>query len=133
MSAITLLQATTAPPALRVSLWAAQVILFLLFGIVGFMKVTQPIPVLSRTMAWVADAPVGLVRFVGVAEVAGALGVLLPTLTGIAPWLTPLAAAGLGTVMLLAILVHLARGEFSGLALPIVLAVVSAFVAWGRL
>ncbi len=132
MYTITLFLPTAAPPALRVSLWMAQVVLFLVFGVVGFMKISQPIRVLSRTMAWVADAPVGMVRFTGVSELAGALGVLLPALTGIAPWLTPLAAAGLVTVMFLAVLVHLARGELSGVALPMVLGVLSAFVTWGR-
>ena len=131
MSTIMLLQATLTPSALRVSLWTAQVILFLLFGIVGFLKLTQPVKVLTRTMAWVADAPLGLVRFVGACELAGALGVLLPALTGIAPRLTSAAASGLGMVMVLAIIVHITRREVSGLALPIVLGGLSAFVAWG--
>ncbi len=131
MNAIALLDAH-APLALRVSLWTAQVFLFLVFGIVGALKLTQPIKVLARTMAWVADAPIGMVRFVGVAELAGGLGVLVPALTGIAPWLTPLAALGLMTIMVLAVLAHVARGEFSGVAMPIVLGLLSAYVAWGR-
>jgi len=133
MSATILLQATAAaPPALRIAVWTARVILFVIFGFVGFLKLTRPIKVLSRTMPWVADAPVALVRFVGVSELAGGLGVLLPALTGIAPWLTPLAALGLLAVMMLATLEHIREGEFSRLALPIVLGVLSAFVAWVR-
>jgi len=72
------------------------------------------------------------VRFIGVVEVLGALGVVVPAATRIKPSLTPLAALGLTTVMVLASLTHLARGEVQMLPITIVLATLAAFVAWGR-
>jgi len=73
------------------------------------------------------------VRFIGASELAGALGLVLPAATRVKPLLTPLAALGLVTVMLLAIAFHLSRGEVSALPLNLAFAALSAFVAWGRL
>jgi hypothetical protein len=73
-----------------------------------------------------------LVRFIGVAELAGGLGVLLPAATRIKPWLTPLAAAGLGLIMLFAMPVHIARGEVDMLGRNVVALAMAAFVMWGR-
>lgn len=74
-----------------------------------------------------------LTRFIGVMEVLGALGVLLPAATRIRPGLTPLAALGLFTIMVLATGVHVVRGDIAT-ALPVVgsLGALAAFVAWGR-
>jgi hypothetical protein len=73
-----------------------------------------------------------LVRFIGISELMGAIGILLPAALRIRPRLTPLAAAGLALVMALAILFHLARGEAQVIAVPLVLGALSAFVAWSR-
>lgn len=129
---ITSVPAAAAPAALQASLWIAQVILFLAFGAAGYLKVARPITALARTMSWVADAPPALVRFVGVSELAGAVGVLVPAATRIEPWLTPLAAVGLLLVMLLAIPVHVKKGELAQMGAPILLGLLAAFVAWGR-
>ena len=118
---------------LGVALWVAQLLLFLAFAASGVMKLTMPIPELSQQAPWVADVPVALVRFIGLAELAGALGVLLPALTRVRPGLTPLAAAGLATVMLLAIGFHAMRGD-DAIAFVItgILGALALFVAWGR-
>ena len=129
---ILMVQAAAAPAALRVSFWIAQVILFLVFAATGYLKVSRPIPALTRMMSWVGDAPPALVRFIGALELAGAVGVVLPAATGIAPWLTPLAAVGLLLVMVLAIPVHVKHREFARLGVPIVVGLLAAFVAWGR-
>ena len=118
--------------ALGVALWIAQLVLFTVFAVTGFVKVTMPIDRLAPMMAWVTDVPPALVRFIGIAELAGALGVLLPSVTRVLPRLTLLAALGLGVVMAFATVVHLAAGETARASVPLVLGLLAAFVAWGR-
>ena len=76
--------------------------------------------------------PPGVVRFIGTAEFLGALGLILPSVMRVRPGLTPLAAAGLVTVMALASAFHLLRGEFSAIAFNLALGSAAAFIAWGR-
>lgn len=117
---------------LHVGLWVAQVMLALAFVGAGLMKLTTPVEQLRAAMPWVNGAMGPLVRFIGAAEFAGALGLILPAATRIKPGLTPLAAAGLATVMALAALTHLSRGELGMVAPNLVLGGLAAFVAWGR-
>jgi len=118
--------------ALHISLWIVQVLLAAAFLMAGAMKLSQPTDALAAQMPWVTAVPAALVRFIGAAEVTGALGLLLPSLTRIQPRLTVLAALGLVVVMLLAAPFHIGRGE-AGMILPnFVLAALAAFVAWGR-
>lgn len=119
-------------PTLHYGLWAAQVLLGLAFGAAGVMKVTQPIEALADAMGWAGAVPAALVRFIGTAEILGALGLILPAATRIKPALTPLAAAGLTTIMTLASLFHVSRGEFGALPINLILGAVAAFIAWGR-
>jgi len=118
--------------ALSITLWIVQVLLAAMFLMTGFMKLSQPIAALSGQMPWVTSVPEALVRFIGAAELAGALGLILPSLTRIRPRLTVLAAIGLITVMILASAFHLSRGESSVVPMNLVLAALAAFVAWGR-
>jgi hypothetical protein len=118
--------------ALDVALWTAQLVLFMVFAVTGFAKVTMPIARLAPMMAWVTGVPPGLVRFIGVAEMAGALGVLLPSVTRVLPKLTSLAALGLGVVMALATVTHLVASETERASVPFVLGLLAGFVAWGR-
>jgi hypothetical protein len=113
-------------------LWAAQGLLALLFGLSGLMKSTTPIPELAVRMAWAADIPEALVRFIGVSQVLGAIGLLAPGLLQRAPRLTPLAAAGLLLTMLMAAAFHVSRGELSVLPTNLALGSLASFVAWGR-
>ena len=76
--------------------------------------------------------PRPLSLFIGYAEIAGGLGVVLPSVSRMAPWLTPLAALGLATIMILAIPFHLVRGEGSVIWIHALLAALALFVAWGR-
>lgn len=113
-------------------LWAAQVVLALAYLAAGGMKATRPIPDLAKMMIWPGDYP-RLVRFVGVAELLGAIGLILPMLTGILPWLTTLAALALALVQVLAIGFHARRGETAKtLIANLVLLALAAFIAWGR-
>ena len=115
------------------SLWVVQVLLAAAFGMAGVMKTTLPIPELTANgVAWAADLPVALVRFIGACELTGAIGVILPAATRIRPSLTPLAAAGLATIMALAMVFHLFREEAGALPFNLGLGALAAFVAWGR-
>ncbi len=128
--------ALTAAPARRtgltVTLWAVQVVLAALFGMAGLMKLTQPIDALAASLPWVTSVPGMLVRFIGAAEFAGALGLILPSLTRIQPRLAALAALGLAVVMVLASAFHLTRGEASMLPMNLVIGLLALSVAWGR-
>jgi uncharacterized membrane protein len=83
-------------------------------------------------MKWVGDVSHGLVTFIGVSELLGGIGLILPALSHILPWLTPLAAVGLAVVMVLASGFHATRREYSHIATNVVLFVLAAFVAYGR-
>ena len=73
-----------------------------------------------------------LIRFIGVSEILGAIGIILPWLTGIVPILTPVAATGLGTIMILAAIVHFQRNEKTTAIENLMILLVCAFVAYGR-
>jgi uncharacterized membrane protein len=116
----------TLPPAalpsraLNVALWVVQPLLAAAFLLVGYTHALAPIEVAIARAPWVADLPVALVRFIGVAELAGAAGLVLPAATRIQPRLTALAAAGVATMMALAIPFHLARGEVKEIGIKLV-------------
>lgn len=113
-------------------LWPVQALLAILFAATGVMKTTMPVSDLMQTMPWVGDLPPELVRTIGVVEIAGAAGLLVPAATCTAPALVPAAAAGLAAVMAGAIGFHLLRGELGSVPLPLILGVLAGFVAWGR-
>ena len=118
--------------ALHVGLWVVQCLLGAMFLAVGAMKLTQPMASLANALGWPAEVPATLVRFIGVAELLGGLGLILPAATRIKPMLTPLAGVGLATAMLFAMIFHISHGELGALPLPLILACLAAFVAWGR-
>ena len=93
-----------------IALWVVQVLLAAAFLVSGATKLSQPKEKLVKSMAWVEDFSQPRVRIIGALEVLGAIGILLPALTGILPWLTPLAALGLVLTMIGAALTHLRRG-----------------------
>src|SRR6266404_8652924 len=87
--------------------WIVQGVLAVFYGTIGVLKLTQPIPWLAHLIMWPADVPVPLVRFIGAAELAGAVGLVVPALMGIVPVLVSWAAAGLLVIQLLSIPFHL--------------------------
>jgi len=117
---------------MNIALWIVQAILALAFGMAGFMKLTQPKEKLAERMGWVNDFSSNIVRAIGLVEVLGALGLILPALTGILPFLTPLAGAGLVLDMLGAAATHVRRKEYPFITANLVLLVLAAFVAYGR-
>jgi uncharacterized membrane protein YphA (DoxX/SURF4 family) len=118
----------------RRGLWSAQIALALLFAASGGMKVfMSPEAQAAVGMKDALDIPVLLLRFIGVCEIAGALGMILPALTRIIPRLTPLAALGFATIQVLAIGFHSTRGELAMMApINLTLLGLSLFVLWGR-
>ena len=90
-----------------IALWAAQILLAIMYLMAGGMKLTQPMAGLAAMgMGYATTLPEAFVRFVGTMEILGALGMILPSATRILPVLTPLAAAGLSLVQVSAIVLH---------------------------
>jgi uncharacterized membrane protein YphA (DoxX/SURF4 family) len=115
-----------------IALWVAQVLLAVAFLGAGATKLSQPKEKLAKNMAWVEDFSQPTVRLIGALEVLGAIGIVLPALTGLLPWLTPLAALGLVLLMAGAVYTHLRREEGSAVIPPAVLLLLAALVAVGR-
>ncbi|MEO3868127.1 DoxX family protein [Nonomuraea sp. B12E4] len=111
-------------------LWVLQILLAVAFVGSGGAKLSQPKDRLRPHMPFVEEYGQAQVRAIGAVEVLGGVGVVLPWLTGIAPVLTPLAAAGLGITMILAAAVHRRRKE--SIAVNLVLLAVAVIVAVGR-
>ena len=118
---------------MNVALWIVAGLLAVAFLAAGLMKLSTPHEKLAERMAWVNDYTAGQVKAIGAVEVLGAIGLILPAVTGIAPILVPLAAAGLAVVMVLAAVMHLRRGDGAAAVVPnVVLFALAVFVAWGR-
>lgn len=118
--------------ALTIGLWAAQLVGGLIFCFAGFTKLTTPIPELSAMMPWTGDFSEHFVRLIALVDLAGGLGLLLPSLTRIKPNLTVLAALGCIALQLLAMTLHVSRGELMVLPLNLFLLAISVFIWWGR-
>lgn len=117
---------------MNIALWIVQILLALAFALAGTVKTTQPIEKLATNMGWVKDFTAQAVRLIGALEILGAIGLILPAVTGIWPWLTPIAAIGLVLTMVGAMITHVRRGEFPGLGVNAVLLLLALFVAYGR-
>lgn len=117
---------------MNVALWVVQVLLAVMFGMAGIMKTFQAARA-KEQLPWAKNRSDSFVRFVGISELLGALGLILPLVTGILPWLTILAAIGLVLIQVLAIFTeHLPKKEYSVIPINIVLLALAAFVAIGR-
>ena len=117
---------------LHIALWIVQALLSIFFLLAGVAHALLPIAQAAKNAPWAADLPVPLVKFIGIAELAGSVGVVLPALLRTLPTLTPLAATGLFVMMALAIPFHISRGESHIIGMHTVVAILAAFVAWGR-
>ena len=115
-----------------VGLWIVQVLLALAFSNTASRKLVRQKGKPSKSMAWREDFSQGTARLVGFLELLGAVGLVLPALTGVLSWLMPLAAACLALTMMGAALTHLRRGEYETILVIAVLMVLASFVAYGR-
>jgi len=114
---------------MNIALWIIQVLLALLFLFAGAMKFIMPIEEMTKQMP--VAIPGFFLHFIGVCEVLGGLGLVLPMLLRIKPWLTPIAAVGLAIIILGAIAFSLMLGVVQAL-MPFVVELLLIFVAYGR-
>jgi putative oxidoreductase len=120
---------STSNKNLHRGLWVAQLLAAAAFFMAGSFKTFTPGAELAA--AGMAQ-PLAILRIAGISEVLGALGLVLPAGLRIAPRLTPIAAAALTLVMVLAVLAHIFAGDVAGAVPALVLGLLSAFIAWGR-
>lgn len=118
--------------ALNITLWVVQVLLALAYLAAGIQKAFFSFDALATTIFWTVYVPHPLVRFIGVSELLGSVGLIVPAATGIQPRLATWAAAGLTLIMASATIMHAVRGETIALPTTITLFVLDAFVAYGR-
>ena len=116
---------------MNVILWIVQGLLALLFALHGWMMIFPAKEPMEWTSYLQAIPPL-LRRVIGVLEVLAAIGLILPQMSSLLPWLTPMAAAGLAVLMVLAILFHVRRQEYANIGFNLILLILSAFVAYGR-
>lgn len=118
---------------MNIVLWILQVLLALAFIGAGYNKAFNTEKAkLQQGMQWMNRIPNGLLTFIGISEILGGIGLILPAVTGILPQLTAIAAAALALVMVLAIFFHLPHRENANIVFNIVLLAISAFIAYGR-
>lgn len=114
---------------MRVTVWIVSGVLAVVFLFVGMAKVSAPaaeLEVMAR------GVPVFLLKLAGIAEVLGAVGLVLPALTRIVPILTPLAASGLVLTMLGATISNIITGQYAIIPMTVILGLLAGFVAWAR-
>ncbi|HSL43969.1 MAG TPA: DoxX family protein [Anaerolineales bacterium] len=117
---------------MNIALWVVQILLAAMYGMAGIMKTFQTAKA-KEQLPWAKHRSDGFVRFVGISELLGGLGLILPLVTGILPSLTVLAAIGLILIQLLAIFTeHLPKKEYNVIPINIVLVALAVFVVIGR-
>ncbi|MEM7533941.1 MAG: DoxX family protein [Chloroflexota bacterium] len=120
---------------MNIALWVLQAILTMIFLVAGFEKLAKSKDVLKKSErnAWVDSMSTSSIRLIGILEILIAIGLILPHLTGILPWLTPLAAVGFVCTMIGAAILHTQRGDGAqAIVTNIVMLLLAAFVAYGR-
>lgn len=111
--------------------WVFSGVLAIVFLVVGITKALR-YGLARKAFAWVSDLPEPLVRFIGLVEILGALGLVLPVATGMYAWLTPVAAIALGLLVLMAASFHAVRRESDQVFLNVLLLILLGVVAYSR-
>lgn len=118
----------------NLSMWCGQVLLALFFAYAGSTKLSQtPEALAAMGWHWAEDVPPLLITFVGLAEILGAIGIILPAALRILPSLSTLAAAGMALLQLAAIVLHVSRTEFSMLWLNAIMLLLAGSIVAARL
>src|SRR5215211_6537848 len=115
---------------MNTALWIAQGVLAAVFAMSGTMKLAKSREQLEEQLAWVEDFSDSTVKLIGTAELLGAIGLVLPPLLDIAPWLAPLAATGLGAPIVLPAVTHVRHKEPAGIVLTVLRAANASVIAW---
>ena len=118
--------------ALKIVLGLVAVLYSFMFLMAGASKFFTPLETLRTSMEWAKHTSDAVIYLAGFAEILGGLGLILPSLLRIMPWLTSLAALGLSIVMLLAAALNGSIGESNAIMPTILIAGIALFVAWGR-
>ncbi|PZX46841.1 DoxX family protein [Algoriphagus chordae] len=122
---------TAKSKGLNIALWVAQGLISLTLIWAGFTKLFQPIELTAQMLPWALDNP-GLLKFTGIIDLLGGIGIVLPAALRIQPKLTVLAAYGVIVLMIAASIFHISRGEASLIGMNIFFLALAVFVAWGR-
>jgi uncharacterized membrane protein len=113
-------------------LWIVQGLLAIMFIMAGIMKATMSKEKLLPKLPWVKDFSKHIVKTVGVFELLGGIGIVFPMLFGIYPFLTIIAAGGLGITMILAMVYHYSKKEMKEMVINFVFLLLCLFVVYGR-
>ena len=116
----------------NVLLWIAQILLSSTLIWAAFLKLFQPIAELEAMWSWTGEVSPLFVRFTGIIDLIGGLGVILPALFRFKPVLTPIAALGIVFLMISASIFHICRGEATQIGFNVVFGIIAGFVAYGR-
>jgi uncharacterized membrane protein YphA (DoxX/SURF4 family) len=118
---------------MNITLWIVAAVLAALFLASGIMKLARSNAQLAASgMGFAEDFSTGAVNLIGVLEILAAVGLVLPAVLEVAPVLVPLAAVGLGLLMIGAAVVHVRRDEARSIVVNAAFLALAAFVAWGR-
>lgn len=115
---------------MKVAYWVIAGLLAAIYGFGGLKKLVQSQDQLRPMMGWVDAMPMSRVRMIGLVEVLGAVGVIVPAVTGVAPGVAVAAAIGLALIQVGAFRLHLSRHELTDLPLNSALLVLAAAAAW---
>jgi len=125
------METTKSTKGINIALWIAQVLIALTLIWGAYAKLLQPLEETAKMLPWALDNP-GLVKFTGLIDLLGGLGIILPAVLKIQPKLTVFAAYGVIALMIAASVFHVSRGEVSLIGMNIFFLILAAFVAWGR-
>lgn len=116
---------------INILLWIAQVLIALTLLWAAYAKLIQPIEETAKMLPWALGNP-GLLKFTGIIDLLGGVGIILPSALKIQPKLTVWAAYGVVLLMMAGSVFHIMRGEASIIGMNIVIIVFAIFIAWGR-
>lgn len=117
---------------MSIALWIIAGVFAIAFTVGGIVKLTWSFDRYAAKLHWPADFSPGTVKFMGVIEILGGLGLVLPGLFGIAPWLVPVAASGMALYMSGAATERIRRSEYANLLGDLLFLAAMLFLAWGR-
>ena len=116
----------------NVLLWSVQGLLALLFLFTGTTMLVTPREKLVAGAVWAETFSPSTTKLIGLLEVLGAVGLVIPMITDVLPWLTPLAAVGLSLLMVGAVATHLRHREYQKALLPLVVLLLAVCIVYGR-